>query len=316
MATSSLMPGESSTRAAMEFCHPPGGGARRRGCDCFPLRGEARRFGRGEAGGPDESSRKEALGRVVGMVTCARWITARMAARAFPRAPRPYGLVFCFRPATGRSGAFPGLAPGTSSLATPRRAVGRSLGLSSLTPQRGAQAVWLCQIAYCVSPQTSSQSSILNQPIFQSKTLIPPTFPNPQTLNPSSYEKPSRNSRKAVCLGPLRPRFGSWTGGALRPPYTRTGAEPEPHSTQAVEPIPAAEPPGSGGCSAVGSGNPRGVPPGMAPLGAVRLSVPFLPPKAAVGFRAVRAVFGPGFRPLPGAFRRPRKGPFRLLLII
>ena len=144
--------------------------------------------------------------------------------------------------------------------------------------------------------------SILNsQPTnFSIKNPHPPNLSKPSNPQPLFLRKTISELLEGCLPGAASAPVWVFGSGALRPPYTRTGAEPEPTDTQAVEPIPAAEPPGSGGCSAVGSGNPRGVPPGMAPLGAVRLSVPFLPPKAAVGFRAVRAVFGPGFRPPPG----------------
>lgn len=71
-----------------------------------------------------------------------------------------------------------------------------------------------------------------------------------------------------------------------------------------------------GGCWLFGSGRPGGVPPRAAPLGLFGCLGPPPSPKAAVGFRAVRAVFGPGFRPRFGGRPEAPQGPFRLLLII
>ena len=146
--------------------------------------------------------------------------------------------------------------------------------------------------------------SSLNPPnlpiLFQSKTLIPPTFPNPQTFNPSPYETSSWFPSGSWPGAASAPVLGLGIGGRFGPLIQEPDRDRKPGL--------AAEPPEAGldrGCwlfGIRGAGHPPDGSLAVRAVGAFSFPRRRLFGSGAFGPLGGRfsGRFGPGFRPARG----------------
>ena len=235
------------------------------------------------------------------MVTCGRWIAARMTARSLPRAPRPLGLVFCFRPPTAVLGLPPACRGTSLAKPTPRRApLVVLLSFLPLTPRQGAQAKWLCHFAYCVCTKTLFPQPSQSPHPFSIQNPHPPNLSKPSNLQPLPLRNFILVPFGVLAWGRFGPGSWSWDRGPLRPSYTRTGSGQEAR-------LGGGTAGGGFGSGLLAVWNPGGrAPPGWL-LGCSAVGAFSFPRRRLFGSGAFGPLggrfsgrFGPGFRPARG----------------